>query len=317
MNAPTKTSWTTRELLKWMADAFESRGLESPRVLAELLMGHVLGCERIRLYMEADRPASSAERETLRGLVGRALKHEPVQYLVGEAVFFTHTFTVDPRVLVPRPSSAVLVETVIEHAKSTGRHAVNPYDDEAGEAPGEDDDARAAHVAAPMTIADVCTGSGALAIALARAIPSSTVVATDVSADALDVARANAERLGVSDRVAFEEGDLLVPLAGRRFDAVVANPPYIPDDEWGAVEANVKEHEPTLALRSSPDGLRHAEPILRGVGSVLAEGGVFAVEVATSKAHAALGIARDAGYADAHIVRDFEGLDRAIVGGNR
>ena len=314
MNAPTKISWTTRELLKWMADAFEGKGLESPRVLAELLMGHVLGCERIRLNMDADRPASAEERETLRGLVGRALKHEPVQYLVGEAVFFTHTFVVDPRVLVPRPSSAVLVETVIEHAKRTGRHAVNPYDDEVGEVIDAEEHARPEHVAAPMTIADVCTGTGALAISLAKAIPSSTVIATDLSAEALEVARANAERLGVSDRVEFVEGDLLAPLAGRRFDAVVANPPYIPDHEWEAVEANVKEHEPSLALRSSPDGLRHAEPILRGVRDLLTQGGVFAVEIATSTADAALKIARDAGHARARVVKDFEGLDRAIVG---
>ena len=314
MNAPTKTSWTTRELLKWMADAFEGKGLESPRILAELLMGHVLGCERIRLYMEADRPASAEERERLRGLVGRALKHEPVQYLVGEAVFFTHTFVVDPRVLIPRPSSAVLVETVIEHAKRTGRHAVNPYDDAAGEAIDEEEQPVATHEARPMTIADVCTGSGALAIARAKSIPSATVVATDLSADALEVARLNAERLGVADRVEFVEGDLLSAVAGRRFDAIVANPPYIPDHEWEAVEANVKEHEPELALRSSPDGLRHAAPILRDLRAFLNDGGVFAVELASSTAGEALSSAHEAGLKDARIAKDFEGLDRAIVG---
>ncbi|GAB4515530.1 MAG: peptide chain release factor N(5)-glutamine methyltransferase [Phycisphaerales bacterium] len=310
MNAPTKTQWTTRELLKWMAGAFEAKGLESARVLAELLMGHVLGCERIRLYMEADRPASADERERLRALVARALRHEPVQYLVGEAVFFTHSFVVDPRVLIPRPSSAVLVETVIEHAKRTGRHAVNPYDD-ASEGDGDD---APAHTATPMTIADVCTGSGCLAISLAKAIPSATVIATDLSVEALEVARLNAERLGVSDRVEFVGGDLLVPLVGRTFDAVVANPPYIPDHEWESVEANVKDHEPALALRSSPDGLRHAEPILEGVRELLTEGGVFAVEVASSTAARALEIARGAGFDDARVVNDFEGLERAVVG---
>lgn len=314
MPPSTDTRWTTRHLLKWMADAFAAQQLESHRVLAELLMAHVIGCDRLRLYMEADRPASEDERGRLRELVKRALRHEPVQYLVGEAVFFTHEFEVDPRVLIPRPSSAVLVETVIEHAKRTGRHAIDPYDDK-----GEDEES--AHEALPMTIADVCTGSGCLAISLAKAIGSASVVATDLSSDALDVARANAERLGVADRVSFVEGDLLRALDGcvpeGGFDAVVANPPYIPDGEWADVEPNVKDHEPALALRSSPDGLRHVEPVLRGVGDVLAPGGVFAVEVATSTAESALEIAREAGFNDARLVKDFEELDRAIVGTKR
>ncbi len=328
MAAPPQTQWTTRSLLKWMSDAFGERGLESHRVLAELLMAHVVGCNRMRLYMEADRPASADERERLRALVVRALKHEPVQYLVGEAVFFTHNFEVDPRVLIPRPSSAVLVEAVIEHAKRTGRHAANPYDDVPGAGAGSgagvqtDDEGEPVEAPArevvPMTVADVCTGSGCLAISVAKAIGGARVVATDVSSDALEVARSNAERLGVSDRVAFVEGDLLGALEGHipegGFDALVANPPYIPDHEWGAVEPNVKDHEPSLALRSSPDGLRHAEPILRGVLEVLAPGGLFAVEVASSCAQEALAIAHGTGLREARIVNDFEGLPRAVVG---
>lgn len=240
----------------------------------------------MRLYMEVDRPATPEERETLRGLVTRALRHEPVQYLVGEAWFFSLPFHVDRRVLIPRPSTATIVEEVIQRARS-------------GRSPG--------------VIADVCTGSGCLGIALLRHLPDARCVATDLSTDALAVARLNAERLGVSERIEFRHGDLLAPLDGERFDLLVSNPPYIPDHEWDDVAPNVRDHEPHGALRASPDGLTFVTPILEGALSLLREGGEIHVEVAACTAPAVLDQARRLGWKDSRILEDFEGLPRIIT----
>jgi len=181
------SAWTTRQLLDWMTRSFESNSLDSPRLCAELLLSHVIGCERLRLYMDADRPATPLERESLRKLVSRALRHEPVQYLVGEAWFFSLPFHVDHRVLIPRPSSETIVEHVLQQIRA-----------EPTLAPG-----------GSMTIADVGTGSGSLAVALAKNLPGARVVATDISSEALEVAHDNACRHHVEDRIECACGDLL------------------------------------------------------------------------------------------------------------
>ncbi|MFI4871442.1 MAG: peptide chain release factor N(5)-glutamine methyltransferase [Phycisphaerales bacterium JB058] len=292
--------WTTRMLLNWMNEAFTQKGIDSPRLSAELLLSHVLGCERLRLYMDVDRPASEIERTTLRDLVQRAINHEPVQYLTGEAWFFGMQLKVDQRVLIPRPSTETIVEAVLHHCKSRPG-----FGGKTGEG---------------VLIADVCTGSGCIALALAKNLPGARVVATDISPDALEVARANAERLGLADRIEFLEGDLLNPLgdhakAGhtKSLDFLVSNPPYIPDDEWDAVEPNVKDHEPTLALRGGMDGLALVRPLLKEAPPLVKPEGLVLVEVAASRAAEALAIAETAPRVDhADIMQDSDGLDRVV-----
>lgn len=294
--AHTPRTWTTRSLLDWMAGAFTQRGLDSPRLCAELLLSHVIGCERLRLYMEADRPATPIERDLLRSLVTRALAHEPVQYLVGEGWFFSLPFHVDRRVLIPRPST----ETIVEHALQVIRA-------EPGLAPG-------GHVA----IADVCVGSGALAVALLKNLPGARAVAGDISRDALEVALLNAQRHGVADRLDLVEGDLLAPIAshptGGGLHLLVSNPPYIPDHEWEDVPTNVKGFEPEIALRAGPDGLRFVRPLLQQGPALLRSGGILMVELATSTADEALALARSIStLRDAEILEDFEGLPRVVA----
>ena len=287
-------------LLAWMNDAFTQKGIDSPRLSAELLLSHVLGCERLRLYMDVDRPANEIERTTLRDLVQRAINHEPVQYLTGEAWFFGMQLMVDKRVLIPRPATETIVEAVLHHCKSRPG-----FGGKTGEG---------------VLIADVCTGSGCVALALAKHLPGARVVATDISPDALVVARANAERLGLSDRVEFLVGDLLAPLAeharaghSKSLDFLVSNPPYIPDDEWDAVEANVKDHEPTLALRGGMDGLALVRPLLKEGPPLVKPEGLVLVEVAASRAEEALAIAESSPRVEhADVMQDFEGLDRVV-----
>lgn len=306
-------TWTTRKLLQWMRDAFTKKGLDSPGLSAELLMAHILGCERLKLYLDVDRPASDEERGRLRDLVTRALNHEPVQYLVGTAWFFGLPLRVDRRVLIPRPSTEVIVEHVLQHARvAHGGH---------GKGHGDAGAEGAAAPDAALLIADVCTGSGCIAIALAKRLTGARVVATDISGDALEVARGNAERHGVGDRVEFALGDLLAPVlahpvAGAKgsLDYLVSNPPYIPDHEWDAVEPNVKNHEPHGALRGGSDGLAFVKPVIQNGPELLAPGGQILVEIAACTAAEVLTLARaNPLLTDARILHDHEGLARVLV----
>lgn len=377
-------AWTTRRLLAWMSEAFGRAGLESPRLQSEMLLAHVLGCQRLRLFIEPERPATDAERARLRDLAARALRHEPIDYLVGERSFFGLLFHVDRRVLVPRPSTETIVEHALQEARRAAGAGPNKRSDEppAGiraepatrQAPparevvfdaserapaavlsaftptaqeledleAQDGDehpgprSRAHPRAAPSPsptpteatpvsrrprpagpawrIADVCTGSGCIAVAIARNLPQAVVTATDISRDALSVAAANTARHGVSDRVALAEGNLLYPLRGRGpFDAILANPPYIPDDEWDAVPPNVRDHEPTIALRGGADGLDLVRPIIAEAAGLLSPGGLLLVEVAASRAEAALDIARSTpGLEQVAILTDCDGLPRVL-----
>lgn len=295
-------SWTTRALLAWMSRAFAAKEIDSPRLCAELLLAHVLGCDRLRLYMDADRPATPLERDHLRGLVGRALAHEPVQYLVGEAWFFSLPFHVDKRVLIPRPSTETIVEHVLQFVRA-----------EPGFAPG-----------GALTFADLCTGSGCIAVALLKNLPSARGAATDLSAGALEVARQNAKRHGVIDRLDLLEGDLLTPLSahpgGHHLHVLISNPPYIPDHEWDstdpahAVGTNVKGFEPEMALRGGPDGLRFVKPLIEQGHERLRPGGMLLIEIAASTAGATLELARaNPALTAAQILEDIEGLPRVLL----
>jgi release factor glutamine methyltransferase len=291
--------WTTRRLLVWMGEAFTKKGLDSPRLMAEMLVAHVVGCERLKLYMDPDRPASPLERETLRDLVGRALKHEPVQYLVGEAWFFGLPFKVDPRVLIPRPATETIVQEVLQHQRAT----------RGAGAKGDG-----------VLIADVCTGSGCIAISLLKNLPEARVAASDISETALELARENAVRHGVVERLDLLRGDMLGPLlehpatrGSPSLDYLVSNPPYIPDDEWDGVAPNVKDHEPHAALRGGADGLDLVRPLLRDGPRLVKSGGLLLVEVADSRAtEAAELFAGEAALKDVRVLTDFEGLPRVV-----
>lgn len=310
---PPKT-WTTRALLAWMKDAFVKADLDSPQLCAEMLVAHVLGCERLKLYTEPDRPASPLERQSLRELTARALKDEPVQYLVGEGWFFSMPFHVDKRVLIPRPATATIVEHVLQHARATPGF-------------GRDGGSDSKAFGAGVLIADICTGSGCVGVALAKHMPAAHVIATDISPDALEVAKENAERHNVADRMDLLRGHMLDPLdehavakAKGSLHYLVSNPPYIPDDEWDstdpdtAVQANVKSYEPTIALRGGTDGLDFVRPLLAEGPEHLRRGGLLLVEVAASRAREAKALAQANPLVEAvTVLKDIEGHPRTIV----
>jgi release factor glutamine methyltransferase len=280
--------WTTRRLLGWTTEYFTRKAIDSPRLSAEMLLAHVLETTRLKLYTEADRPASELERAAFRALVERAANHEPVDYLVGQAPFFSMMLKVNPGVLIPRPSTETLVEHIIQHSRIT---------------PGFRTPA----------IADVGTGSGAIAIALAKNVPDCRVLATDLSPAALAVAKENAAAQGVTARIDFAQGDVLAPLAGKRFRYLASNPPYISDREWAAVLPNVKDYEPVEALRGGADGLDFIRPIIRSAADVLERPGQLVLEFADSQRDIVLQLAADAGLHDGRVLADHEGLSRVLV----
>lgn len=285
----TAQAWTTRKLLVWTTEHFTKKGIDSPRLSAEMLLAHVLNVPRLKLYTDTDRPASELERAAFRELVERAARHEPVDYLVGQAPFFSMMLKVNRSVLIPRPSTETIVEHVIQHARRT---------------PGF----------AQPAIADVCTGSGAIAIAIAKHIPGCRVIATDISKDALAIAAENARQQGVADRIDFREGDLLAPLAGLRFQYLVSNPPYISDKEWAEVAPNVRDYEPTGALRGGADGLDFLRVLIEQGERVLERPGQVVLEIAASQRSAVLALAAGVpALKNAQVLADHEALPRVLV----
>lgn len=295
-----------------MAGYFREKAVDSSRLVAEMLLAHVLGCERMRLYMEADRPASAGELDRLRALVGRAGRHEPVQYLVGEAWFFGLPFEVNRSTLIPRPSTETLIEHVLQQCRAGGtRGGSDPQVLESqglGELLAGDD----------LRLADLGTGTGCIAISIARQVGGARVVATDVVDEALELARSNARRHDVADQIDFRAGSLFEPLSATdeigRFDFLCSNPPYIPDHEWNEVEQNVKDYEPVAALRGGPDGLEVIRPLIAGAGRWLKPGGQLLVEIAHCHHDAVIDlVGQTDDLMDPRVLKDHEGFWRVLV----
>jgi release factor glutamine methyltransferase len=282
-------SWTVLDVLKWTAGHFERAGLENARLDAELLLAHVLGCDRVRLYMDYERPLDPDERAAYRALVRRRAAGEPAAYLLGEKEFYGRPFKVDPRVLIPRPETEHLVDAALE--------ALGP--------------------GAAGTVLDLCTGSGCIASTLAAERPDLSVVAVDLSADACALARENAERLGVSERVRILEGDLFAPVRAAGlgpFDAIVSNPPYVASLEMAGLMRDVRDHEPHLALEAGPDGTELLIRILEEAPDHAVPGAPLILEHAEGQGARLSALARaDGRYTEVRDVRDHSGLDRMLV----
>lgn len=284
--APPKT-WTIASLVKWAIDDFRTRGIENPRLDAELLVAHALEIDRMRVILDGARPLEGAELDKLRGLVKRRRAYEPIAYLRGTREFYGLQFRVDKRVLVPRPDTETLVDVAL---------------------------ARSSHVSMCMRQLDLCTGSGCVAIAMAKQRPTAQVVATDISADALTVARDNALRLGAYN-VAFAQGDLFEPvIEARRFDVITANPPYIASADIAGLMPDVREHEPKLALDGGADGLDLVRRIVEAAPNHLEPGGVLALEIDSKEAADTAELLGKAGFSDVRIARDLAKLERVVSG---
>ncbi len=286
--APPKT-WTIGSLVKWATDDFRARGIENPRLDAELLVAHALEIDRMRVILDANRPLEGAELALLRDLVKRRRAFEPIAYLRGYREFYGLKFRVDKRVLVPRPDTETLVDAALT---------------------------RSTHVSMSMRQLDLCTGSGCVAIAMARQRPTASVFASDISGDALAVARDNALRLGAYN-VAFVQGDLFAPVAGQRFDVITANPPYIASAELATLMPDVRDHEPRLALDGGADGLDLVRRIVSEAPEHLEPGGLLAMEIGAGEAEATVALFEKRGFADVRAHRDMARIERVVSGVTR
>lgn len=277
------------ELTRKAAALFAERGIDNARLEAELLLADVLSIRRLDLYLQHDRPVDGAELERFRAHVRRRLRREPLQYITGHAAFRQLELQVDARVLIPRPETELLVGAVLEWARARG--------------PGG-------------AVVDIGTGSGAIALSLAREGAFDRVVATDVSEDALAVARANAARSGLADRVEFRAGSLWEPLAdGAVWDAIVSNPPYVAETERGTLAPEVVEHEPALALFAGADGLAVIAQLVRGSAARLRPGGLLALELGAEQGEAALALieAESDAWSGARVAADLSGRPRMLL----
>jgi len=279
-------SWTIGRVLAWAKDDLKKRSSTSPRLDAELLLAMVLGCDRIKLVIDSQRPLSPEELAAYKALHLRRRRGEPIAYIRGEREFYSRPFVVDERVLVPRPETELLVETAL---------------------------ARTRHLSLCARVLDLCTGSGCVAITLERERPTTSVLGSDVSADALAVARANALRLGA--RVGFVQSDLFeaFPPEGQ-FDLVTANPPYIPEAEMAELPVDVRDFEPRVALAAGEDGLSVIRPILDQAPGRLADDGVLAIELVSGSAADVASMMRELGYREIRIEEDYGGHERIISG---
>ena len=248
----TPTVWTVKALLAWTTDFLTAKGVESAKREAEILLAHVLGGTRTDLLMRFDEQPTDAERSKFKELIQRRVAGWPVAYLVGAREFYLLSFEVDPAVLIPRPDTETLVLEALKRLKPLTQPAV----------------------------LDIGTGSGCIAVSLAHQKKDARVTATDISPDALAVAKRNAAKNGVADRMTFLQGDLFAPLpAGAAFDLIASNPPYIAQSEFATLAPDVRDHEPRLALDGGPDGLAFYRRIATGVGPFLKPGGSLLLEV--------------------------------------
>jgi release factor glutamine methyltransferase len=271
------------EVLRLSAGYLSEHGSPTPRLDAELLIGHALGLPRLDLYTNFDRPLDERELAACRALLERRGRREPVAYILGRWGFHGLDLAVDGRVLVPRPETEVLVERCL--ALLDGLQAPR--------------------------FADVGTGSGAIALAVKAARPDASVTATDVSADALAVARANAAALGLE--VELVEADLLAGVEGR-FAVVASNPPYIGEGEMAALEPEVAEYEPLLATVAGPAGTEVLERLVAAAPGALEPGGSLVVECGAGQAAAVRGLMAAAGAAETSAEPDLAGIDRVVAG---
>ncbi|HID95166.1 MAG TPA: peptide chain release factor N(5)-glutamine methyltransferase [Candidatus Latescibacteria bacterium] len=283
-------NWKLLEILNRTADYLKSKAFENPRLDAELLLCHTLGLRRLDLYLEYDRPISREELDRFRTVLQKRLKHTPIQYITQKAEFMSLPFVVNPSVAIPRPETEVLVETVI---------------------------ARLGRQKGPSVVADIGTGCGAIAIALAKQMDDVSVYATDISGEAIEVARRNAHINGVSDRITFLQGDLLTPLASapKGLDAIVSNPPYIKHADINILPAEIKDYEPPSAFDGGPDGLFYHRGLIERSPEFLKAGGILALEVGDGQAGEVSKL-MECGLVFKRIekVKDLNGVERVVLG---
>jgi release factor glutamine methyltransferase len=282
--------WTPIDLIRWTDGYLAEKGFTDSRLDAELLLAGVLGLKRLDLYLQFERPLADDELAGFKAGLKRRLQREPLQYISGTASFRNLELRVDRRVLIPRPETELLVSVVLDWAA-----------DRSG-----------------LDLVDIGTGSGAVALSLCQEGDFGRVVATDCSAEALDLARANAEDSVPAGGIEFLHGSVFDPLVGERFDIIVSNPPYIADRDREVLDAEVAQWEPETALFAGTDGLEVIRELVHGAPAHLRAKGLLAMEIGATQADAVAALIESTGsFGEPRIRKDFAGRDRIIVAERR
>ncbi len=279
-----KKIWTIGEIIDRSKQYLAKSQVDSPRLDAEILLCHVLGKERIQLYVHFDQPLQNEELDTYRKLILRRAKGEPVAYIIGRKSFLDFELAVSDAVLTPRPETELLVEEAAAFCKN---------------------------FTAPR-ILDIGTGSGAIVLGILSLVAAATAVAVDISPAALQVAADNAHKLGLSSRVDFRRSDVYSALAGEKFQLIVSNPPYIPSGELEKLPREVKK-EPRLALDGGADGLDCYRRIIVEAGKFLLPAGLLALEIGIGQGPAVAKLAQENGFAGIRILHDYAGIERIVL----
>ena len=291
--------WTIQKLLNWVTEYLTSKDIDLPRLSAELLLSHVLGLKRIELYTQFERIVTGQQLDLLHGLVQRASQNEPIAYLVGKTEFYSLELNVTPACMIPRPETELLVERAIEFLRTRN---------------------------GKQFVCDLCTGSGCIAVAIARNYPDCQIIATDISDAALSVAAKNIEKHRLKERIRLLCGDLFDPIMPQldveKFDLIVCNPPYVSAAEFEKLGKNVKDYEPKLSLFAGDDGLDIYRRIIERVSTFLKSDAAVMLEIGYNQGQAvkqlleSLDFARDrqAGcFGEITIEKDFNNNDRIAI----
>jgi len=305
-------TWTIQKLLNWITGYFTEKEIDSPRLSAEILLGHVLGLKRIELYTQFDKLVDKEQLRQLHALVKRAGQDEPVAYLTGKTEFYSIELNVTPACMIPRPETELLVERAIEFLRARVAKVTTISD---ALETGQLCDAAGTST---QFVCDLCTGSGCIAVAIARNFPGARIIATDICDAALGVAAANVEKHHLKDRITLLSGDLFDPLVPQldtsKFDLIVCNPPYVSAPEFEALERNVRDYEPKLALFAGDDGLDIYRRIIEKADLFLKPDAALMIEIGYAQGPAVTDLLEQTGaFAEIKIEKDFHNNDRVVT----
>lgn len=287
--------WTIGRILKWTEQYFAQKGVESPRLDAEVLLSHVLDKERIYLYVHFDEPLQAEELSAYREMIKKRVAHVPVAYILGQKEFMGLTFAVTPATLVPRPDTEILVQTAIDELKKI-----------AGQ--------QAAESADCLRFADIGTGSGAICLSVLNFTENTAADTVDISPEARRVAEQNAASLELTGRITFHTGDLLEPIREKKYTAILSNPPYIPRADIDTLAPEVRCKEPMTALCGGTDGLDFYRRLCAEAPQLLEAGGFMAFEVGIHQAEDVANLAKENPLIErTEIIKDYAGIDRVVV----
>jgi len=284
-------NWTIQKLLNWITEHFTEKGIESPRLSAEVLLSQVLQTTRIELYTQFDRQVPQEQLDRLHELVRRAGENEPVAYLTGRAEFYSLQLKITPDCLIPRPETELLVERAIEFLRKR---------------------------MGTQFVCDLCTGSGCIAVAIAKNFAEASIVATDICDAALSVAAENVEKYQLGEQVKLLCGDLfdpiVLPLDVTEFDLIVCNPPYVSSAEYEKLDKNVKDYEPKSALYAGVDGLDVYRRIAERIDAFLKPGAALILEIGYAQGQAVKELLEEAGcFGEITVEKDFHNNDRIVI----